>query len=129
MKHVRFVRQRYPHGDCGIATLGTLAGVTYEDALAAVVRYQPAALQTGLTWGQMKRAATRLGVGTRIIRKYDIGTATGILNVVDKKDEEHFVFLWEGRIVDGDGEGFKHPSDYLRLYGYKAKWLMTRKED
>jgi hypothetical protein len=126
---VRFVRQSGFHGDCGVATLGMLGGCVYEDALAAVVRYQPAALHAGLTWPQMRRAAKRLGLSTRLLRRYDIDEATGILNVMDAQGEEHFVFLWEGRIVEGNGELWLFNSDYLKHYGYTAKALLVARED
>jgi hypothetical protein len=125
---VRFVRQSGYHGDCGVATLGMLGGCLYEDALAAVVRYQPAALHAGLTWPQMRRAAKRLGLSTRLLRRYDIDEATGILNVVDKKGDEHFVFLWEGRIVEVNVELWLSAQEYLGSYGYTAKSLLVALE-
>ena len=124
---VQFVQQRDPHEDCGIATLAMFTGVTYEDALAAAVQFQPAALHEGLTWSQMKRAAKLLGTNTRIIRKYDITTATGILWVEDKSGC-HVVYLWAGRIVDGDGECWLEPAAYLKKYKYKPKSLMVAVE-
>jgi ABC-type bacteriocin/lantibiotic exporter with double-glycine peptidase domain len=126
---VRFVRQSGHHGDCGVSTLAMLAGVMYEDALAAAVRYQPAALNIGLSWDAMRSAARRLGVKTRIARSYDITEATGILNVANRKKEEHWVFLWAGRIVEGNGELWKDPDDYLRHYRYRAKWLLVAEEE
>jgi hypothetical protein len=125
---VRFVRQRDPHGDCGVATLATLAGVTYEEALAAVVRYQPAVLQSGLNWPDMQKAARRLGLKTRIARRYTLAEDTGILRLIDKKKDEHFVFLWAGRIIEGDGEGWMDPAAYLKQYGYKPAALMITED-
>ncbi len=121
---VRFVRQRPPHGDCGVATLATLAQCTYEEALAAVVRYQPAVLQSGLDWQEMRRAAKRLGLTTRLRRRYDINEATGILRLRNLKGEEHYTYLWAGRIVDS-GDGWEDPDDYLQHHGYTPTALLT----
>jgi hypothetical protein len=124
---VRFVRQRPPHGDCGVANLATLAQCSYEEALAAIVRYQPAVLQAGLNWPEMLKAAKRLGLTTRLRRTYDITEATGILRLRNEKGEEHFAFLWAGRIVDS-GEGWEDPGDYLRHYGYTPTALLTTED-
>jgi hypothetical protein len=122
---VRFVRQSGHHADCGVATLAMLAGVLYEDALAATLCAQPSVLQLGLTWSELRKAATALGVKTRLLRKYDLEEATGILNVVKAHDDEHFVLVWEGRIVDGNGELWRDPADYLSHYGYQPRALLT----
>lgn len=131
---IKFVRQSGDHGDCGVVTLAMLAGVPYEDALAAVVVEQPAALQTGLTWAEMKRAATTLGLSTRLRRKYDIDRDTGILHVAharkrDAHRDEHFVFLWAGRVIDGNGEMWAIPDNFLRHHHYKPMMLLVKEED
>jgi ABC-type bacteriocin/lantibiotic exporter with double-glycine peptidase domain len=128
---LRFVRQSGHHGDCGVATLAMLAGVMYEDALAAVLPYQPAVLQVGLTWPQMQKAARRLGLKTRVKRRYDINESSGILHVAPqaKQGDEHFVILWEGRIIDGNGDEWKDPDDFLEHYHYEARGLLTIAED
>jgi ABC-type bacteriocin/lantibiotic exporter with double-glycine peptidase domain len=127
---VRFVRQTGFHGDCGVSTLAMLAGVLYEDALAVAARIQPAVLQMGLTWDEMQAASKRLGLKTRLLRAYDIEEVTGVLNVTHrrKKDNDHYVFLWEGRIVDGNGEMWREPSDYLKHYNYRARWLLVAED-
>jgi ABC-type bacteriocin/lantibiotic exporter with double-glycine peptidase domain len=126
---VRFVRQRDTHSDCGVACLGSLAGVTYEEALAALVQFQPAVLHSGATWIDMRRAAKRLGLKTRIRRTYDLHEATGILRLTNAAREDHFVFLWAGRIVQSGDEGWEDPEDFLKHYGYRAKALMVMVED
>lgn len=131
---VKFVRQSGNHGDCGVVTLAMLAGVSYEDALAAVVIEQPAALQTGLSWAELRRAATTLGLKTRLRRKYDLDRDSGILNVApwrkrDVHKDEHFVFLWRGRIVEGNGELWPIPEAYLKQYHYKARMLLVTDEE
>jgi ABC-type bacteriocin/lantibiotic exporter with double-glycine peptidase domain len=124
---VRFVRQSGHHGDCGITTLAMLAGVMYEDALAAVIGLEPTVLQTGLRWTEMRRAARKLGLKTRLLRSYDLEEATGVLALKDttKRGEDHYVFLWEGRIIDGNGELWREPSDFFKHYSLRPMWLLV----
>ena len=121
---VRLVRQSGHHADCGVASLAMLAGVMYEDALAAF-RSPLDVLKTGVSWPRMHRAAKRLGVATRVRRTFDVNEATGILNVI-RKEDEHLVFLWAGRIVDGNGEMWIDPADYFKHYNYEPKGLLVR---
>lgn len=132
---VRFVRQSGHHGDCGIACCAMLAGVMYEDALIAAAHVNPTVLQTGMTWPQFHRTLRRLGKRTRTKTRFDLSEDTGILHVsrvalgLDATDPNHVVLLWEGRIVDGNGELWADPDVYLRHYGYEAKALLVAHED
>jgi hypothetical protein len=122
---VRFVRQSGHHGDCSVVTLAMLAGVLYEDALAAIVAQEPTVLQTGLYWPQMRQAAKRLGLKTRLLRTYDIEEATGILKLTEEgSKEEHYAFLWAGRVIDGNGDLWLDPADFLRHYNFKPRQLL-----
>jgi hypothetical protein len=130
---VRFVRQSGHHGDCAIATLAMLAGVMYEDALLASAKVNPDVLHTGMTWHQIRAAAKRLGLRTRTIHKFD-DDATGILHVSRVAlglgtPSEHVVLLWEGRVVDGNGELWAELDTYLRHYGWESKCLMVAVDD
>ncbi len=124
---IRFVKQTGYHGDCSISALGMLTGTLYEDVLIAAASVNPTVLQTGMTWPQMRKVASLLGVVTRLARKYDITEDTGVLNVVRGKDD-HVVFLWEGRIIDGNGEMWIAPDGYLKQYGYTAGALLIAVE-
>jgi hypothetical protein len=131
---VRFVRQSGHHGDCSVSTLAMLAGVMYEDALLAAAKVNPQVLYTGMTWHQIRATARRLGLKTRTIHKYD-DEATGILHVsrvalgIDGQLSEHVVFLWEGRVIDGNGELWNDLDAYLRHYGWEAKALLTLRDE
>ncbi len=131
---VRFVRQSGHHGDCAISALAMLAGVLYEDALIAASKVNPNVLQVGMTWPQIRASARRLGIKTRTRHPADLSEQTGILHVervalgLDPTDPHHVVFLWEGRIVDGNGELWLEGVDYLRHYGYEAKGLLVAVE-
>ncbi len=129
---VRFVKQTGHHGDCGVVTLAMLAGTLYEDSLAACISVQPTALHAGMTWAQMRQAAKILGITAKITRRYNINKDTGILNVAKKlrngrTTDEHFIFLWAGRLVEGNGELWQNPSDYLAFNECCAFKLMTGK--
>ena len=84
-------------------------------------------VKTGAYWREMKTAAKRLGVKTRVTRKYDIEEDTGILCVKCGR-LEHVVFLWEGRIIDGNNESWLLPIQYLDAYGYRPTSLLVRVE-
>lgn len=124
---VKFVRQSGDYADCGVSTLAMLAGVPYEAALAAVLTYEPAVLENGVCWTELRKAARFLGVSTQLLRSYDIEEATGILGLKaeKKRGEDHFTFLWEGRIIDGNGEMWKEPADYFRQYKFRPTWLLV----
>ena len=124
---VRFVKQSGHHSDCGVATLAMLAGVLYEDALATIACEQPGVLTLGLTWHELRRAAKALGLKTRITKKYDPDEDTGILNVGNRK-VEHFVFLWEGRVVEGNGELWLDVDAYLKHNEFRARALLKAVE-
>lgn len=127
---IRFVKQSGHHGDCAIAALAMFAGVMYEDALIACATVRGDVLTSGMTWTQIKAAAKRLGVKTRVLQAYDITEATGVLHVSRVAIgaggiAEHVVLLWEGRVLDGNGEFWRDPEDYLRHYGMEAKGLLV----
>jgi hypothetical protein len=132
---VRFVRQSGHHGDCTVAALAMFAGVMYEDALLACARVRPNVLESGLMWPEIKKAAKRLGLNTKCVQRYDISEATGVLHVsrvalgAGSGIAEHVVMLWEGRVVDGNGELWRDPDDYLRHYGMEARGLLIAVED
>jgi hypothetical protein len=110
-----------------------IAGVMYEDALLAAAKVNPTVLQSGMTWPQIRAAARRLGLKTKTVSRFD-DDATGILHVsrvaLGAGDpSEHVVLLWEGRVIDGNGEMWRDLDDYLRHYGYEAKSLMVAAED
>ena len=125
--YIKAVRQNGFNRDCTIATIATLAGVNYEEALAACVQVQPEVLAVGLTWSQIRRACDVLGLQCELKRRgyYDIEEASGILNVKNRK-EDHVVFLWAGRIIEGNFECWLEPEDYLRHYNYKPYSLLVR---
>ncbi len=131
---VRFVRQSGFHGDCAVAAVAMFCGVMYEDSLLACAAVRKDVLLMGMTWPQIRHAARRLGVRTRLLHQYDITEATGILHVSrvalgTAGPGEHVALLWEGRIIDGNGECWKDPDDYLRHYGYEARGLLVAAED
>jgi hypothetical protein len=125
--YIKAVRQNGLNRDCTIATIATLAGVNYEEALAAAVLVQPAVLEVGMTWPEIRQTCEALGLDTTIKRRgaYDLDEDTGILNVKNRK-EDHVVFLWAGRIVEGNFEQWLDPEEYLKHYRYRAASLLVR---
>lgn len=124
---LRLVRQTAMHEDCGVATLATLCGLTYDEALVACSAVAPRVLEQGMSWRELRLAARRVSVAVRVLRRgqYDPEEATGILNVF-RRGEDHFAFLWAGRVADGNGELWLDVEDYVAHYGYRRGSLLVR---
>jgi hypothetical protein len=124
---VRSVRQQGGHGDCAVAALAMLCGVDWPTAFAAFDDPRGLLKHGVQPWTPIKRAAQRLGVKTRVATRVDMERDTGILYVSDIYGPEgHAVFLWQGRIVEGDGSLWLFVSDYLRAMQYEAHSLLRR---
>lgn len=119
---VRFVKQDGESLDCAIATVAMLCGVTYTQALTAFPKPSKV-LESGAYLTELQAAAKKLNVKTKIKKRFDVDEDTGILYVSGK--DEHLVFLWAGRIIEGNGECWLNPASYLATYKYKAKSLVV----
>jgi hypothetical protein len=120
---VRLVKQDGISPDCAVASLAMLCGVTYGEALAAFPKPQRV-MQVGAYLTEMAGAAKRLNVKTELKRTFELDEDTGILHVSSRKDE-HVVFLWAGRIIEGNGECWLHPGSYMKAHKYKPKSLLS----
>jgi hypothetical protein len=118
---VRVVKQDGLLPDCAVATLAMLCGVTYGEALAAFPR-PDRVVKIGAYLTELRAAAKRLKVTLVLTRRFDLEDDTGILHVSGK--DEHLVFLWAGRIIDGNGECWLHTDSYLKAHSYTAKALL-----
>lgn len=125
--YIKAVRQNGLNRDCAVATIATLAGVNYEEALAACVTVRADMLDRGLTWPEIQRSCDELGIDYVLKRRgrYDLEEDTGILNVQNAK-EDHVVFLWAGRVIEGNFEMWLDPEEYLKQYKYRAGALLVR---
>jgi hypothetical protein len=126
--YIKFMRQNTVNSDCVVSALAMLSGVTYEVALAACVIVKPDVLEQGMgRWENVKRAASILAQTTRVVPRgrYDLDEDTGLLHVKSRK-EDHVVLLWAGRIIEGNGELWLDPDDYLRHYNYQPYSLLVR---
>jgi len=122
---VRLVRQDGTLPDCAVASLAMFCGVSYGEALAAFPKPHRV-VKTGAHLTELQSAAARLGIKTKLRKRFDIEEDTGILYVSGK--DEHLVFLWAGRIMEGNGECYLSPMVYCDLNGYKPQSLLVRVE-
>lgn len=120
---VRIVRQDGTLPDCAVASLAHFAGVTYGEALAAFPR-PDRVVKTGAYLTELAAAARKLGIKTKSRKRFDIAEDTGILHV--SGPDEHLVYLWAGRIIEGNGECYLDPHDYLRVNKYSPQSLLMR---
>lgn len=120
---VRIVKQDGVSPDCAVASLAMLCGVTYGEALAAFPKPQRV-MKLGAYTTELVAAAKRLGVKTKLRRTFDLDDDTGILHV-SRRIDEHVVFLWAGRIIEGNGECWLNSESYLKTNRYKAKSLLA----
>lgn len=92
--------------DCGVATLATLLGRSYEEVLVAAASMSPNVLKKGLYASDLARIALSLGSSLkRRVGQIDLDETTGILEVKLKNGREHFVFLANGLVFDPQEPG------------------------
>ena len=122
---VRVVKQDGTLPDCAVAAVAMLCGVTYGESLAAFPKPQ-SVVRIGAYLTEIVAAAKVLGVKTKIRKRFDVDEDTGILHVSGK--DEHIVLLWDGRVIDGNGECWLSASTYLGVYEYTPKTLIVPQE-
>jgi hypothetical protein len=125
---LRLVRQTAMHADCAVATLASLCGLTYDEALVVCARVAPTVLDEGMSWRELRAAAKAIGVPTRLLRRgqYDEDEATGILCVQTGEPTDHFVLLWQGRVIDGNATLYLSVDDYCKTHKYTPGTLLVR---
>lgn len=121
---IKVVRQDENVTDCAVASLAMLCGVTYGEALAAFPKPE-SVMKTGAYLAEIQAAALALGKKTRNRRRFDIQADTGILRLEDDTKYDHVVFLWAGRVIDGNGSCWLEPRKFLRRKHCKAKSLIA----
>jgi hypothetical protein len=113
--------------DCAVCVLAMYLGVSYEDVLREVaVRDRPYQGRQGLRLREIERIARALGTPLHRHRKYDMGTAYGILSV-----PHHVVLLRAGMIVDPEpaGGSLWEVEDYFHAYGVRPGLLLMGGEE
>lgn len=90
--------------DCGLRALEMLLGVPYAEVRAAfdAVAHRHAGRERGVWHTEMERAAGQLRRQLRRRRKdrYDITEETGILTVHLPENEDHYVVLFQGVVIN-----------------------------
>lgn len=122
---VRVVKQDGNLPDCAVAAVAMLCGVTYGQALAAFPK-PSSVMRIGAYLTEVQTAAKALGVRLKVRKRFDVDEDTGVLHVSGK--DEHIVLLWDGRIIDGNGECWLSASTYLGVYSYTPKTLLVPQE-
>lgn len=100
LPELKLVAQRHEN-DCGIATLASLTGRSYEDVLHA---FGAPVHKTGVEMGDIVAAASKLGYRMRLLRRIRLEEDTGILGVKtpNRTSKGHVVVLHDGKIYDTD---------------------------
>lgn len=126
------ITERRTDGDCAIVALAQLIGLSYEDALEAMVAVADAAHHRGVYVTQLVEAAKRIGVTLKRKRKFDPDEATGILLLTCTKnrfDRQHVALLRWGLVFDhqkeGQGEVWEY-EDFVSHFGAKATGILVR---
>lgn len=126
------ITQRRTAGDCAIVALAQLIGLSYEDALEAMVAVADGAHRTGVYVTQLIEAAKRIGVNLARKRKFDPEEATGILLLKcsrNRFDKEHVALLRWGLVFDhqkeGQGEVWEY-EDFMTHFGAKATGILVK---
>ena len=130
MKHqgvLRLVYQGEDTPDCGVACLASYLGITYERAIAAVLKVNPHVLNTGVSTDNLIRASQKLS-NKRNPRKltaigYEEGSTTvGILEVIG---DNHFVIYHGGTIIDLRDRTVWEPDVFFDHYRARPGKLLT----
>lgn len=123
---VSMVPQRHM-ADCGVSVLSMFLRISYEEALLAVGKEAPKVLGRGLWFTQLRRAARRLGVRTRIKRTWRANADDGIVYIKNQRGPNHCVLLRRGLFFDTDFNVYD-PSDYLKATKARTGALLVRAE-
>lgn len=132
---IRHIPQTGTHGDCCIATLATLIGLTYEEVLIEAAKVRKNVLKTGLHWTDLQKVGRRLKLPLQILKPSleDLEDMTGMLGLkrmnpdhnARQLTEEHTVYLWQGRIIEGNGDHWLEVEDYLATYNFEITGLLV----
>lgn len=121
---VRVVEQR-GEGDCCIAVLAMLLGMSYEDVLAAASQTMGAKVhREGMWTHQILRTAKAIGSPLKKKKSWDLETDTGIV-VLENTYASHVVVAWEGLLLDTSGTIWQ-PDVYLKHYEYTPVEFLVR---
>ncbi len=122
---INLIPQRHI-ADCGVTCLAMFLGVTYEDALLAFDDGSRV-IRSGVWFPDLRRAAAKLGIPTRVKRAPDIELDEGILKVEFRRGETHVVVLREGILFDTDFSVWR-PEDYCAAKRAKLGALLIRED-
>ena len=117
-------------GDCAIAALSMLLGVSYEDVLGAAVTTTKSARvhHKGLFTRDIKRTAKRLGVVLTQNRTIDLENDEGVLVLEGVDGRRHAVLLKAGLVFDGDGTVWE-PETLFAHQQYQPTSLLVRTDE
>ena len=129
---VRFVGQSPEKhiGDCSVASLAMLLGITYSEALVAIARVAPDVLKQGANWAQLKKAARSRKVTLTEQRAFsleDDSEDAGILGVEFSDGTQHAVYFKRGLIFDGRTGNVWDADVYLHQENAKPLSMLVRK--
>jgi len=126
------ITERRTNGDCGIVAIAQLIGMSYEDALEAMVAVAGGAHNKGVYVTQIIEAAARIGHTLKRKRKFDPEETTGILLLTCSKnrmDKEHVALLRWGLVFDhqkeGQGEVWEY-EDFMSHFGAKVRGILIK---
>lgn len=120
-----WVPQNGRDADCVVASMGSIFGLTRDESLLVCGAVKPSVLAEGMTDDEITAAVKLAGRKGRITRSFDLTEDTGVL-FVRKGRKYHACVLWAGRIIEGNGQHWLDPHDYLAATGQKVDALLVR---
>lgn len=126
---LKLVKQRRKM-DCGVATLATLTGNTYEDTNDAFVEATGKTASKGYYQSDVIKAARKLGVELERRRKgtFELSDTVGILGVGETNSWDHFVVLHNGTVYDAEDDSLYDLDEYLAIHKLQPWSLLRVKE-
>lgn len=100
---VMHVTPRLISNDCATWALSVLTGRGYPEVKGQAAKVDKGAGKDGLSWAQLKRMATRMGLTLLFRKTVNLDEDTGILGVEFPDGVSHAVVLMQGPvIIDAD---------------------------
>lgn len=125
---VRWICRNGEDNDCAVAAIALACGISYEAALGAAMGQAKNPIHVGMTLREIRATIKALGYKARTRKSYDLDEDTGILWVSVRGEDDHVVYLWEGRVIEpslGRRSLWLDPKNYLTHEDARAGVLIT----
>ena len=119
-------------GDCGVACLRMMTGLTYKQVLAAFGTWKNNVLLNGMSRRQLMNAAKRLGFPLQFKKTTEVGRVVGIVDLrrdVEKDADEHLAIVANGCLYNpAEGMLWTDIDAFLKTRNWRVVGIYTRQQ-